>query len=78
MGRICAFGVYVIGADCRNACVFKGPTQCCLTVDCVVSIEIRRSDEDQDCLRSMLGVWVGRSSVRLSVLMFPQTLDRVA
>ena len=47
MARICAFGVYVIGADGRNASVFKGPTQCCLTVECVVSIEIRRSDEDR-------------------------------
>jgi hypothetical protein len=56
MGRICAFGVYVIGADCRDASVFKGPNRCCLTVDCVGSIEIRRSDEDQACLRGVLSV----------------------
>jgi hypothetical protein len=48
MGRICAFGVYVIGADCRDASVFKGPAQCCLVVDCVVPIDIRRSEEDRD------------------------------
>ena len=56
MGRICAFGVYVIGVDCRDARVFKSPTRCCLEVDRVVSIEIRRSDEDQDCQRGVLGV----------------------
>lgn len=60
MGRICAFGVYVIGADCRNASVIKGPTRCCLAVGCVVSIEIRRSDEDQDCLRGVLSVYLER------------------
>jgi hypothetical protein len=59
MGRICAFGVYVIGADCRNASVLKGPTRCCLTVGRVVPIEIRRSDEDQDCLRGVSSVQLG-------------------
>lgn len=56
MGRIGALGVYVIGADCRISSVFKGPTQCCSTVGRVVSIEIRRSDEDRDCLRGVLSV----------------------
>lgn len=53
MGRICAFGVYVIGADCRDASVFKGPTRCRLVVDRVVSIELRRSDEDRDGQRGV-------------------------
>jgi hypothetical protein len=54
MGRICAFGVYVIGAECRDASVSKGPAWCRLAVDCVVSIEFRRSDEDRDCQRGVL------------------------
>jgi hypothetical protein len=53
MGRICAFDVYVIGAGCRDASVFKGPTRCCLVVDCVVPIEVRRSDEDRDGQRGV-------------------------
>jgi hypothetical protein len=54
MGRICALGVCVIGVDFRTASVFKGPTWYCLKVDCVMSIEIRRSNEDRDCQREML------------------------
>ena len=61
MGRICAFGVYVIEVDRRNASVFKCPTRCCLTVDCVVSIQIRRSDEVQDCQCGVLSMKLGGS-----------------
>jgi len=56
MGRICAFGVYVIGVNSRAASVSKGPTQYCLEVGCVVSIDVRRSDEYRDYQRSVLSV----------------------
>jgi hypothetical protein len=56
MGRICAFGVYVTGVDSRIASVSEGPTRCYLKVECVVSVEFRRSDEDQDCQRGVVSV----------------------
>lgn len=45
MGRICAFGVYVIGVDHQESSVFGEPGSMSIMDDCVQMIEVRGSTE---------------------------------